>query len=108
MRPGFESDELSDRAGQMRKEHTRAEQAAWDLLGDRRTLGLKFRRQVSRYRYAVDSYCPEIRLIIEVDGGVHDRAGQVKWDEERNKRLLEPGYKILQVPIEDVNVLDGL
>ncbi len=68
MRPRFKSEELSERARQMRREDTRAESAAWELLRDRRTLGLKFRRQVPIDRYIVDFYCPEIRVIIEIDG----------------------------------------
>jgi uroporphyrinogen-III synthase len=96
------SEELSDRARQMRKDHTRAERAAWKMLRDRRTLGLKFRRQVPIDRYIVDFYCPEIRLIVEIDGGVHALPGQAKWDEIRDKRLLELGCKMLRVPNEDV------
>jgi len=102
MRPKFKSGELSERARQMRKADTRAEQAAWELLRDRRTLGLKFRRQVPIDCYIVDFYCPEIRVIVEIDGGIHDRPGQAKWDEVRNKRLLELGYKILHVENKDV------
>ena len=94
--------ELSDRARQMRKEDTKAEKAAWELLRDRRTLGLKFRRQVLIDRYIVDFYCPEIRLIIEIDGGVHDRTEQAKWDEIRDARLAELGYRMLHVRNEDV------
>jgi very-short-patch-repair endonuclease len=102
MRPKFKLQELSDRARQMRRDHTRAEAAAWELLRDRRTLGLKFRRQVPIDRYIVDFYCPEIRLIVEIDGGVHDLPEQVKWDVERDARLVELGYRILRVPNEDI------
>jgi uroporphyrinogen-III synthase len=102
MRSKVVSKVLSDRARQMRKEDTKAEAAAWELLRNRRTLGLKFRRQVPIDRYIVDFYCPEIRLIVELDGGVHDQPEQVKWDEIRDRRLLKLGYKILRVPNEDV------
>jgi uroporphyrinogen-III synthase len=102
MRSKKVSELLSTRARQMRKEHTRAETAAWEMLRNRKTLGLKFRRQVPIDRYIVDFFCPEIRLIIEIDGGVHNQSEQAKWDEERNGRLQELGYKILHVPNEDV------
>jgi uroporphyrinogen-III synthase len=84
----------------MRHDDTPAEKKAWVLLKDRRTLGLKFRRQVPIDRYIVDFYCHEIRVIIELDGGVHDRPEQVKWDVERNIRLEELGYKILHITNE--------
>jgi very-short-patch-repair endonuclease len=102
MRPQFPSPELSDRARQMRREDTRAEKKAWIQLKDRRTLGLKFRRQVPIDRYIVDFYCHEIRLIIEIDGGVHTQPGQAEWDAERNARLEELGYGILRITNEDV------
>jgi len=86
----------------MRCEDTRAEKRAWIQLKDRRTLGLKFRRQVPIDRFIVDFYCHEIRVIVEIDGGVHDRPGQVKWDATRNARLEELGYKFLHVTNEDI------
>jgi very-short-patch-repair endonuclease len=91
-----------DRARQMRREDTRAEQKAWNQLKDRRTLGLKFRRQVAIDRYIVDFYCHEIRVIIEIDGGVHHRPGQAEWDTERMARLEELGYRVLRIANEDV------
>jgi very-short-patch-repair endonuclease len=97
MRPKFVSEELPDRASQLRRDNTGAEREAWRLLKDRRTLGLKFRRQVPIDRYIVDFYCAEIRVIVELDGGVHDQPEQVKWDEKRNKRLVELGYRVLHI-----------
>jgi len=102
MLPKFNSEELSGRARQMRREDARAESVTWEMLRDRRTLGLKFRRQVPIDRNIVDFYCPEIRVIIEVDGGVHNKPGQAEWDEERNKRLEELGHNLLRVPNEEV------
>jgi uroporphyrinogen-III synthase len=86
----------------MRRDKTRAEKKAWSQLKDRRTLGLKFRRQVPIDRYIVDFYCHEIRVIVEIDGGVHGRPGQAKWDVKRNERLKELGYKVLRITNEDV------
>ena len=68
----------------MRSEDTRAEKKPWVMLKDRRTLGLKFRRQVPIDRYIVDFYCHEIRVIVEIDGGVHDQPGQAEWDAIKN------------------------
>jgi len=86
----------------MRSEDTRAEKKAWVMLKDRRTLGLKFRRQVPIDRYIVDFYCHEIRVIVEIDGGIHDRPGQAEWDVIKNARLEELGYRILHVANEIV------
>jgi very-short-patch-repair endonuclease len=86
----------------MRSEDTRAEKRAWIQLKDRRTLGLKFRRQVPIDRYIVDFYCHEIRVIVEIDGGVHNRPGPAEWDATSNARLEELGYKVLRISNEDV------
>src|SRR5262249_11512528 len=65
----------------------------------RRMFGLKFRRQVPIDRYIiVDFYCDELRLIVELDGLVHDDPQQVRKDLVRNERLQELGYRILRVP----------
>ena len=103
LRPRSNSPDLfMERARQMRSEDTRAEKKAWVMLKDRRTLGLKFRRQVPIDRYIVDFYCHEIRVIVEIDGGVHDRPGQADWDARENARLEELGYRILHIPNEIV------
>ena len=81
----------------MRREDTLAEKHAWVLLRDRRMLGLKFRRQVPIENYIVDFYCPELRLIVELDGGVHDNPEAMRHDKERNLQLQQMGYRILRV-----------
>jgi len=59
--------------------------------------GLKFRRQVPIDNYIVDFYCHELRLIVELDGVVHDDLKQIQKDKRRNARLHQLGYKILRV-----------
>jgi very-short-patch-repair endonuclease len=88
---------LLNRARQMRHEDTYAEKLAWILLRDRRMFGLKFRRQVPIDNYIVDFYCHELRLIVELDGIVHDDPKQIEKDERRSARLQQLGYKILRV-----------
>ena len=89
---------LLKRAREMRHVDTRAEKRAWVLLRDRRMHGLKFRRQVPIGNYIADFYCDELRLILELDGGVHDDPDQALIDEIRNIHLHELGYRVLRVP----------
>jgi very-short-patch-repair endonuclease len=58
--------------------------------------GLKFRRQHVIAGYVVDFYCPALRLVIEVDGGVHD--AQRKRDEQRTVHLARLGARVLRIP----------
>ena len=103
------SSPLSERARELRREQTLAEKHAWYLLRDRRTLGLKFRRQVAIDDFIVDFYCDELKLVIEIDGDVHEQDAHKKRDEARDKRLTELGYTILRfsnaLVINDPDVL---
>jgi very-short-patch-repair endonuclease len=59
-------------AARSRREPTMAESALWKLLRDRRMGAAKFRRQMPIGPYVADFCCPALKLIIELDGGVHD------------------------------------
>tara|TARA_R110002051_G_scaffold273829_1_gene334523 strand:- start:359 stop:559 length:201 start_codon:yes stop_codon:yes gene_type:complete len=50
---------------------TFAETAMWKVLRDRRFEGLKFRRQARIGPWIADFCCYELKLVIELDGGVH-------------------------------------
>ena len=57
----------------MRRHPTQAEARLWSALRSRQLGGWKFRRQHVIVGYVVDFYCPDLRLVVEVDGPVHDR-----------------------------------
>src|ERR1700679_3510922 len=67
-------------ARRFRREPTPAEAAAWQLLRGRRILGLKFRRQHVIAGFIVDFYCASLRLVLELDGGIHDHPVQAEND----------------------------
>jgi very-short-patch-repair endonuclease len=50
----------------------------------------------------LDFYCPEHKLAIEVDGGVHDETYQAERDVERTRFLSERGIRVLRVRNEEV------
>lgn len=85
---------------EMRKEPTVAEKKLWQKLRSFKLDKLKFRRQHSIYKFVVDFYCKEIKLIIEVDGEIHDY--QKKYDLIRQEFLEELGYKVLRLKNEEV------
>jgi very-short-patch-repair endonuclease len=61
------------------------------LASDR---GHKFRRQLPIGRYIADFVCHEARLIVEIDGGQHDRLSC--RETERTEFLQNEGYRILR------------
>lgn len=82
----------------LRIKSTKAEQIFWREVRNRNLFGLKFKRQHSIGNYIVDFYCASERLIIELDGGVHDTIEQREKDHHRDKNLLEMGFKTLRIP----------
>lgn len=81
-------------ARQLRASQTDAENRLWLHLRARRLGGLKFRRQQPIGVYVVDFFCPERRLIVELDGGQHQ--DQAEYDETRDAWLKSEGYAVLR------------
>ena len=62
-------------------------------LRDRKMLGLKFRRQQVLCGYEVDFYCAALRLVVEIDGAVHDDAERAERDARRTTILARRGVR---------------
>jgi len=73
---------------------TEAERAIWQILRSHQMTGYKFRRQVPFSRYIADFVCHEARLIVEIDGGQHDRLSL--REAERSGFLEHEGYRLLR------------
>ena len=69
-----------------RKAPTRSEALLWAQLRGRK-LGARFRRQAVLGRFIVDFYAPCQRLVVEVDGSVHDSPEQQARDASRQAEL---------------------
>ncbi|WP_416675769.1 DUF559 domain-containing protein [Egbenema bharatensis] len=87
-------DVLLERARELRKKQTPSETILWECLRDRRLDGAKFRRQHNIESYIADFYCHEVRLVIEVDGLVHDR--QKDQDVNRDQWFSQNGFTVLR------------
>jgi very-short-patch-repair endonuclease len=86
--------ELTDRARELRLNKTRAEALLWHALRNRKLGGWRWKRQVPRGPYIVDFLCPEARLVIELDGGLH--LEQVDYDARRTAYLESLGLRVLR------------
>lgn len=84
-----------------KKKTTEAERALWESLKTKQ-LGVKFRREHIIDKFIVDFLCFEKKLIIEVDGGYHDKPEQKEADVLRTEILNEFGYKIIRFKNEEV------
>ena len=83
------------RAEELRKNMTSAESIIWKHLHINEW-NLKFRRQHPISNFIVDFYCHALKLVIEIDGDIHDLEETKKNDIPREKALSSLGLKILR------------
>lgn len=95
------SQPMQTRARQLRQDQTASEALLWEQLRDRRLAGYKFRRQHPLGRFIVDFYCAEKRLIVELDGPVHDQ--QHERDAVREAALRDQGYQLIRFTNAAIN-----
>jgi very-short-patch-repair endonuclease len=92
--------EIEAAARGLRRALTPAERVLWQALRNRQVGGLKFRCQHPVGRFIVDFYCPACKLVVELDGGVHDDRAEI--DEARTQMLNNYGYRVLRFRNEEV------
>lgn len=93
------------RAKELRREMTQEEKILWQHLRANRLNGLHFRRQQIIDGFIADFYCHAARLVIEVDGKIHQQ--QAEYDAERDRILVVRGLRLLRIQNEEVRqILD--
>jgi very-short-patch-repair endonuclease/type I restriction-modification system DNA methylase subunit len=94
--------ELLKRVRELRKKQTPTEKILWECLRGNRLLGAKFRRQHNIGSYIVDFYCHTAKLVIEIDGKIHDQPLQKDKDQNRDEWLKNQGLTILRINNESI------
>jgi very-short-patch-repair endonuclease len=84
-------------ARKLRSTPTDAEIRLWSRLRRKQLDGFRFRRQQPLGQYIVDFFCPEAKLIIEVDGGQHADESSTRSD-----WLGSRGYRVMRFWNNDV------
>jgi very-short-patch-repair endonuclease len=97
---GGASVEMVEQARRFRQEPTDAEEVLWQMLRDRQLRGIKFRKQTPMGRFILDFYCPAAKLVIELDGAVHDQ--QQERDAARTAELEMRGFRVIRFRNEEV------
>ena len=88
--------ELFRNAQEMRKNPTEVEKALWNILRKFRYKGYIFRRQHPVDIFIADFYCHKLKLIIEVDGDIHDSEQAIQYDDGRTAELEKYGLSIIR------------
>ena len=99
MTGGNNSHLLLEKAKEMRANPTQAEAVLWEQLRNK-NLNAKFRQQHLISDYIVDFVCLDKRLIIEVDGKIHE--SQVEEDAKRTEILENDLFKVVRFKNEEV------
>jgi len=101
-RGGYQSSRLKERARELRKKQTSAEELLWVLIRNRQLHGFKFRRQHQFGDYVADFYCHEAKLVIECDGRVHQANEQWHHDQNRDAYMIAHGLRVLRLTNEQI------
>jgi len=106
MTGGNNSHLLLDRAKEMRANPTAAESVLWESIKSKK-LDYKFRQQHLIDDFIVDFVCLSKKLVIEIDGEIHET--QKEADLKRTKVLNGLGYKVVRFKNEEViGNIDGV
>jgi very-short-patch-repair endonuclease len=98
---------ITGKARGLRGNQTPAERVLWDYLR-RENLGMKVRRQQplrvktsqKTILFIADFYCREAKLVIEVDGRIHEN--QKDLDEAREYSISRLGFQVVRFSNEQV------
>lgn len=95
-----------ERRRNLRNNSTRAEVMFWNEVKSRRVLGIQFRRQYNIGRYIADFYVPQLKLVIEIDGGVHFTPEAQEYDKVRSQSF--SSIEILTIRFTNDEVYEDL
>jgi very-short-patch-repair endonuclease len=91
---------LFDKAKELRLNMTKAEEVLWEKLRKKQIDGNIFRRQHPIDRFIADFYCHNAKLVIEVDGEIHEN--QKEYDIGRTEELNDLGLQVIRFTNEEV------
>ena len=93
---------------ELRKQATPAEKKLWEYLRNHKFFGKKFYRQYPLFYdfegresfFIADFYCHEERLVIEVDGKIHEF--NKNYDEHRTEIINLMGIRVVRIKNEEI------
>ena len=89
-------------AKQLRKDETEAEKKLWTRLNKNQINGLQFRRQHPINMFIADFYCSKIKLVIEIDGSIHDIEEYHEHDQGRSAIFEDFGITVIRFTNEQI------
>ena len=93
---------IFEKAKFLRKNMTDSELKLWEVLKGKRLLGLRFRSQHPIDIFIADFYCHPVKLVVEVDGGIHKSSDQKEYDIKRTSELNAGGIAVVRFANEEI------
>jgi very-short-patch-repair endonuclease len=91
---------LVSNARTLRKNMTKEERHLWyDFL---RSYDVRFLRQKILGQFIVDFYCPQAKIVIELDGSQHYEPSEMEQDEQRTAYLHQYDITVIRIPNNEV------
>ncbi|VAX26089.1 hypothetical protein MNBD_IGNAVI01-850 [hydrothermal vent metagenome] len=93
---------------ELRKNSTHSERILWEIVRNRKLNGFKINRQFPIFYdlngvenfFIADFYCHQKKLVIEIDGGYHQR--QIDYDKIRTEIINSLGIKVIRFKNEEI------
>jgi very-short-patch-repair endonuclease len=101
-------EDIKEVCRRFRKTQTNAYKAFWDVVRNRQINGFKILRQYPiRFEwndhirfFIADFYCHEAKLVIEIDGGIHET--QNEYDKLREQAINLLGFRVIKFSNDEV------
>ena len=93
--------EIFQIAERLRRDMTATEKIIWDRVC-KNQIGVRIRRQHPVWKFIADFYCHEVKLVIEIDGGIHLSSENKEYDISRDAILKEFKIEILRFNNDEV------
>ena len=97
----FNKSEYKQRRQELRRNMPEPERKLWQILRNQQ-MGVKFRRQHGIGHYIVDFSCPQLKLVIEVDGDSHCSEEAQGYDAVREGFMQSLGIMTIRFKNDEV------
>jgi very-short-patch-repair endonuclease len=89
-------------AGQLRQNMTEAELTLWNKLKQNKLNGYRFKAQHPIKSFIADFYCHKAKLVIEIDGAIHNTEERKEYDINRSHEIELLGLTVLRFTNNEV------
>ena len=93
---------LTQRAKELKENMTEFERKLWDGFLKKFVYKITCQKQIDNY--IVDFYCNKLKLVIEIDGEIHENSNNKEYNLERTKVLEAYRLKVLRFTNKDIEI----